>query len=247
MAAKSCLVFLASTMVLMAFLLSALSGLPASINAGEKPKQPFGALDGGKSPELKQASTQARVPPDEIEKLVKQLGSDNARTRETASKTILKIGDDSLPHLEVAMTGADTLELKRRTEALYAEISAKAPGPKLPDGVIHVRLPPGTFNLKPVKLNDKVFIRITVGKTIIETQKFYFGDRWGCMQFEVVKDEIHWWAGTLAGKTTPPGSTSYMAAEYVTVDQLKPGSLLVTSPSFDFRWGKDAIRKDLPK
>ena len=95
-------------------------------------------------------------------------------------------------HLEISLTGADNLELKRRTEDLYAEISAKAPSPKLPEGVIHVKLAPGTFNLKPVKLNGKLFMQITVGKTIIETQRFYFGDRWGCTLFEIVKDEIHW-------------------------------------------------------
>jgi hypothetical protein len=199
-----------------------------------------------KSPETAQPLAPARVPPEEIEKLVKMLGSDNAMTREAATKAILKIGDDALPHLEVAMTPAPNLELKRRTEILYAEISAKAPSPNLPDGVIHVRLPPGTFDMKPIKLNGKPMIRILVGKTIIETERFFFGDRWGCEQFEAIGDIIHWMppkggmGDRLAGMSKEPGA-GYFSQSYVPLDQLKSGSLLVTSPSFVFRWGKDAI------
>ena len=207
------------------------------------------AQPGAKSPEAVQSSSPARVPPEEIEKIVKQLGTDNATTREAATKAILKIGDDALPHLEVVLRGTPSLELKRRVEALYAEISDKAPSPKLPDGVIHVRLPPGTFEMKPVKLNSKPMIRITVGKTVIETQRFFFGDRWGCTQFEATDDLIHQlppkggMGNTLAGMSQEPGA-GYFSQSYVSLDQLKRGSLLVTSPSFVFRWGKDAI---LPK
>ena len=197
------------------------------------------AQPGAKSPEAP-----ARVPPEEIQKLVQQLRSDDLTTRETAAKAIRKIGDDALPHLGVVLAGAPGLELKRRAEALYTEIADKAPSPKLPDGVIHVKLPPGTFDLKPVKVNGKLLMRITVGKTIIETQKFYLGYRWGCTPYEVIKDEIHCWIGTLAGMTAEPGSSTFMERDYVRVDQLKPGSLLVTSPSFVYRWGKDAIGKE---
>jgi hypothetical protein len=62
------------------------------------------AFSGRPSAQEKDPVASARVPPEEIEKLVKQLGSNDARTRETATKAIQKIGDDALPHLEVAMT-----------------------------------------------------------------------------------------------------------------------------------------------
>ena len=204
------------------------------------------------SPEAVNPSVPARVPPEEIEKLVKQLGSENANTRQAATKAILKIGDDALPHLGVVLRGTPSLELKRRAEALYAEISDKAPSPKLADGVIHVRLPPGTFDMKPVKLNGKPMIRITVGKTIIETQRFFFGDRWGCTQFEAIDDIIHWMppkggmGDTLAGMSKEPGA-GYFSQSYVSLDQLKRGNLLVTSPSFVFRWGKDAKPRVAPR
>ena len=198
------------------------------------------AQDGAKS------TAPARVPPEEIKKLVEQLGSDNAKTREAASKAILKIGDDALPHLELALLEADALELKRRTQGLYAEISANAPSPKLPAGVIHVKLPPGTLELKPVKLNGKTMIRITVGKTMIETQKFYWGDRWGCTEFEAIDDIIHQvppkggMGNSLTGMSQGPG-VGWFSRSYIALDQLKPGSLLVTTPSIVFRWGKDAV------
>jgi hypothetical protein len=198
------------------------------------------AQDGAKS------EASARVPPEAIKEFVKKLGSDNTKTREEATKAISKIGDDALPHLELALLEANPLELKRRVEGLYAEISANAPAPKLPAGVIHVKLPPGTFEMKPVKLNGKTMIRITVAKTTIETQKFYWGDRWGCTEFEAIDNIIHQvppkggMGDTLTGFSQGPG-VGWFSQSYVALPQLKPGSLLVTTPSIVFRWGKDAV------
>jgi hypothetical protein len=219
----------------------------------------FGVVLGLSSIELSIAQTNGEKPkaeftrelPEEIKKLVDQLGSSNVQTREAAAKGILKIGDDALPHLEVAMIRAENLELKRRAEGLHAEIAEKAPSPVLPEGVIHIKLPPGVLEIKPTKVNGKSMIRITAGKSLIETSKFYLGDRWGCTQFEIAGDVIHWippkggMGDTLAGMVKQPG-TAYYSQSFVALDQLKAGSVLLTSPSFVFRWGKDGMLSKYP-
>ena len=58
---------------------------------------------------------------DQIEKLVKQLGSENPKTREEASAALRKIGPESLPYLKAAFKSADP-EQKRRAEDLHAQI-----------------------------------------------------------------------------------------------------------------------------
>lgn len=189
---------------------------------------------------------QGRVPPEEIEKLVKQLGSDNAKAREAATKALLAIGSDALPHLEVATKAAENLELKRRTEGLYEEIWAKAPDPKLPEGVILVKLPPGEVRMENVNRDGKPVLRVSVGKTTVETQALFFGDRYGATQYQARKDGIHWMTAnggsTQFGLTivSQPGSATFEEA-FLTLEKLKAGSVFVTTPSLVFRWGKDAI------
>ena len=125
-----------------------------------------------------------RMPPDEIEKIVKQLGTDRAKTREAATKELLRIGEDALPHLEVAIAGAENLESKRRAQGLYEEIYAKAPSPKLPNGVIWLKLPPGTVSIENTLKDGVPVLRLSVGKTVLEAPTLFLGDRFGATKYE---------------------------------------------------------------
>jgi hypothetical protein len=61
----------------------------------------------------------------EMEKLVMQLGSENAKTREMAARALLRIGEGALPFLKAAMKAEDA-ELRRRAEGLHAQLFAVA-------------------------------------------------------------------------------------------------------------------------
>jgi hypothetical protein len=108
--------------------------------------------------------------------------------------------------------------------------------------------------LEPVKLNGKVLMRISVGKMVMVTQSstgatvgLPYHSKLSRVKY-TVKGEIHCFLSTsLAGMTVEPGAAHFMGRDYTPVGQLKPGSQLVTSPSFVYRWGKDAVMKDLPK
>src|SRR5437879_366426 len=58
----------------------------------------------------------------EIARLVKQLGSSDYRAREAATKRLTAIGEPALDALD---TAKDTLEMRRRAEAIVAAIENK--------------------------------------------------------------------------------------------------------------------------
>src|SRR5262249_10194423 len=64
-------------------------------------------------------------------------------------------------------------------------------GPKIPDGVIHVKLPPGELHMERFLRNDKPVLRFTVGKTVVEGQTLYLGDDKGAIQFEATRQGMH--------------------------------------------------------
>src|SRR5947208_908164 len=72
------------------------------------------------------------VDPDDkdIERLVKQLGSDKFRQREEAAKRLTEIGEPALDPLQQAASRGD-LELRRRAEAIIAAIENKIYGEQL--------------------------------------------------------------------------------------------------------------------
>lgn len=69
-----------------------------------------------------QQQEKGKVSQAETEKLIKQLGSSNPKTREEASKALIKIGADSLPALKAALK-TDDVELRRRAEMLIDQIN----------------------------------------------------------------------------------------------------------------------------
>src|ERR1022692_122836 len=73
---------------------------------------------------------QAEVQPDdkEIERLVKQLGSDVFKDREAATKRLKEIGE---PALDALRKAKDTLEVRRRAEAIIVAIDDRMNGKEL--------------------------------------------------------------------------------------------------------------------
>ena len=63
---------------------------------------------------------------------------------------------------------------------------------KLPDGVIHVSLPPGEVRMENIVRKGKYLIRLNVDKTVIEARTMFLGDSKGATHFESTKEGIHW-------------------------------------------------------
>jgi hypothetical protein len=124
--------------------------------------------------------------------------------------------------------------------------------PALADGVIHVALPPGKVRMENIVRGGKPLLRLTVGKTVIETRTLFLGDSKGVQQFEAIKEGMHW-VPAKGGKgfvidgvdAREPGST-IAVEDYLKVENLKAGSLYVTTPSINFLWGAAAKPKGNP-
>ena len=120
--------------------------------------------------------------------------------------------------------------------------------PKLPDGVIHVALPPGELRMENIVRKGKFLIRLNVDKTVIEARNMFLGDSKGATHFEAMKDGIHW-APASGGKgflfgnggasIREPGST-IEEPDYYALDKLKAGSVFLTTPSVRFVFGPAA-------
>ncbi len=89
-------------------------------------------------------------------------------------------------------------------------------------------------------------MRVTFGKTVIEAKNIFLGDAKGVQQFEAIKEGMHWvpakgGKGFVIGGVHKhePGS-SIAVEDYLKVENLKAGSLYVTTPSVKFLWGADA-------
>jgi hypothetical protein len=103
--------------------------------------------------------------------------------------------------------------------------------------------------LQPTALVHEAYVRL-IGTEMPVAEAAVEGAResgWqGRGQFKAVDDIIHWMppkggmGDRLAGMSKEPGA-GYFSQSYVSLDQLKRGSVLITSPSFVFRWDKDAI------
>jgi hypothetical protein len=113
---------------------------------------------------------------------------------------------------------------------------------KLPDGVIHVALPPGVVTMENVIRDGKPILRLSVDKTIVEAKTIFMGDFKGALEYEATTDGINWkrpsGKGNLMGvkMIEQPGSTSG-AEEFLTINRLKAGSVYVTTPSLKFVFG----------
>src|SRR5689334_5864347 len=73
---------------------------------------------------------------------------------------------------------------------------APAPATKdeivLPEGVIHVSLPPGVIEWERIFKSGKPLLRVTVGKTVIEARNVFIGDGKAAAEAEATRDGIHW-------------------------------------------------------
>jgi hypothetical protein len=111
--------------------------------------------------------------------------------------------------------------------------------PDLPEGVIHVALPPGTLKIENIARKERYLIRVTVGKTVIESRTVFLGDGKGAQEIEATKEGMHWVSpGRKKGfvmdgvQTHEPGSTIGVleGAPFLTVANLKAGSVYLTTP-----------------
>jgi hypothetical protein len=116
--------------------------------------------------------------------------------------------------------------------------------PALPEGVTHVALPPGTLEMRHILKDGKPLLRLYVGKTVIHGRDLYLGDGKLATKYEAKKEGVHW-AGPSgrkgfvfgSGFTHEPGSTiGVEGGHYWKVEQLKPGSVYVTTPSVKFEF-----------
>ena len=109
-------------------------------------------------------------------------------------------------------------------------------GPNLPEGAIHVALPPGTIAWERIIRNEKPLLRLTVGKTVIEARNVFIGDGKSATEFEATKDGIYWPApkggqGQKFGASMSweGGKLRVPAKDFRTVEGLKPGSVYLTT------------------
>ena len=110
-------------------------------------------------------------------------------------------------------------------------VPVRLPPGKLPEGVIHVRLPPGEFSVEDVERDGKIVLRITAGKTVIETKSFFIGDGNGAALVQAPDKRLN------NKQINEPGSSLYYE-EFVPVEKLKAGSLYITTPSVFVGWFK---------
>ena len=124
----------------------------------------------------------------------------------------------------------------------------------LPDGVTHVALPPGELRMENVVRNGKPLLRLTVGKTVIETRTIFLGNGKGATHYEAIKEGMHW-VPPEGGKgfvvdgvqTFEPGNTiGEPSPNFIRVQNLKPGSIYITTQSIKFEFGPGAKAKPKP-
>jgi hypothetical protein len=108
----------------------------------------------------------------------------------------------------------------------------------LPEGVIHVSLPPGTIEwVRVFNKNGEPLLRVSVGKTVIEARHVFIGDGKAATEYEATKDGILWPSvksrkGPLlkdGGMSWESGTTGVAPGDFLAVDKLKPGSLYLTT------------------
>jgi hypothetical protein len=115
---------------------------------------------------------------------------------------------------------------------------------KLPEGVTHVALPPGALTMKRIFKNGKPLLRVSVGRTVIHARELFLGDGVGALKYEAVKEGIHHprpggRKGPVVGveSISDPGTTFIGGiGTYWGVEQLKAGSVYLTTPSIKFEF-----------
>jgi hypothetical protein len=161
------------------------------------------------------------------------------------------------------------------TSVAWLAAAGRAPAqepPALPEGVTHVALPPGEVRLEYVVRGGKPLLRISAGEAVIETRTVFLGDAKAVLQVEATKKGMRYRAkgdkgedgfflkgadiyhpGSRIGvrpslqlaEADPPG-TYIITPAVMTVDELKAGSIYVTTPSIIFDGGP-ALAKEKPK
>jgi hypothetical protein len=114
----------------------------------------------------------------------------------------------------------------------------------LPEGVTHVALPPGALKIERIFRNKKPLLRLSVDKTVIEGRSLFLGDGKNALEYEATKEGVHHVSRTrpkgfvIDGvEVNEPGSTlGALGGNFITVDQLKPGSVYLTTPSIKFEF-----------
>ena len=119
----------------------------------------------------------------------------------------------------------------------------------LPKGVIHVALPPGEFRMEHIMKDGKPLVRVSVGKTVIDAQVVYLGDGKHATVFEATKEGTLWKRpngkgfvfGGGVGTYEPGTRIGVLGGHYYRVEQLKAGSIYLTTPSIliDFTQDKE--------
>ena len=114
---------------------------------------------------------------------------------------------------------------------------------KVPEGIVHLRLPRGTVKMENVLREGKPVIRLSVKETVLEASFFFFGNEKGAIQFVAFDDGVYivppkgdkvqicdgvW--------TNQPGS-KIGATEFFNLDQLAKGNVFVSSPSIVLELG----------
>ncbi|MFO0928443.1 MAG: hypothetical protein U0736_15685 [Gemmataceae bacterium] len=107
----------------------------------------------------------------------------------------------------------------------------KLPPGKLPPGVISIRLAPGGFTVEDIERDGKILLRITAGKTVIETKSYYLGDGCGATLVEAPERRLN------NVQMNEPGSNLLYEA-VIPITKLKAGSLYITSPDVNIGWFK---------
>ena len=111
----------------------------------------------------------------------------------------------------------------------------------LPAGVIHVTLPPGDIKIEYTVKDKKPLLRITVGQTVIVAHTVFFGDGKNAKQMSAAEDGIHRVSpggGDIVtdGSIEWSGGTHTFVGGYISVDQLKRGSVYLTTPTVKFKF-----------
>ncbi|HZT79053.1 MAG TPA: HEAT repeat domain-containing protein [Gemmataceae bacterium] len=182
-----------------------------------------------------------------IDRLIAQLGSDTFNERAAAARQLVALGEPVVPALRKALASADR-EIARRARACIESIEQEVAkgGPYLPEGVCYVALPPGTVRWERVFRQGRPLLRVSVGRTVVESRNVFIGDGKAATMYEATKEGIHWptikgGRGPLLKDGTmtwePGGGIGVEGGDFLIVDRLKSGVVYLTTPDtrFDFQ------------
>lgn len=126
---------------------------------------------------------------------------------------------------------------------------------ELPEGVTHVALPPGEVQWENVRTKGGMILRVTVGKTVAEGKRLFYGDGKLAVEIKATAEGMHFvqwtgWKGTQSSgnmdfsvrpgilidgqHVDEPGAIWYVDPNGPKPGDLKPGSVYITTPSIKF-------------